>query len=182
MRTARLLAASGAASALLLGAVVPASAGDAPAASPGTHLQVADSAAATAPAKGQKSGDVKIQQRWHVKNAKNIQGTPSRRWPCVYVYGRGGSPTYGKACFQPKGDRFWIKDRRSDGMNLRTIAMPSGNDTNVYNCRNYKGKRAGWTRCNFSRLIKEDVMISFVLAAYKGNVRKATSMTVAERS
>lgn len=130
---------------------------------------------AEAVASTSSAGDVGA-RAWKVKNAKNVSGAPSRKLVCVFVRSHGGSQTHGKACFQPKGDKFWVQDRRSDGLNVIMRAVPTGNYQIIRDCRNYHGKAAGWTACNFN--MKENQHVSFSVLAYKGTTRKYKSATV----
>lgn len=132
----------------------------------------ADSASA---AGAQQAGDVHA-HAWHVKNAKNVSGSPSRKLVCTFVRSQGGAKTHGKACFQPKGDKFWVQDRRSDGLNIIMRANPKGNLQTIYDCRDYKGKAAGWTSCNFN--LKENQRVAFNVLAYKGKKLKYRGVTV----
>lgn len=119
---------------------------------------------------------------WYIKNAKNVSSKPPRRTSrnkvvCTYVHGYR-AVTLGKACFQPSGDKFWVWDRRSDGMHVVMRAMYSGNPQTLFDCRNFKGKDAGWTRCGFARQLKENRKINFNILAYKGNRLKYDGSTV----
>ncbi|CDR08619.1 hypothetical protein [Streptomyces iranensis] len=136
---------------------------------------------ATAMAKERKTGGVHI-QRTIAKKAKNVRGKPPRKAVCISVHRPGGSPTYGKACFQPHGDRFWIKDKRSDGFHIKTLAMPRGNTQTWYECKDLKGKRAGWTRCGFSKSMKENTGIVFWVLAMKGDKTMGQSRQAPARS
>jgi hypothetical protein len=186
MRIARLLAVSGAASALMFTAALPVAAdGRTPGLMPTQAFAApaaSASAASTSPAAARHAGDSRI-QAIHVKNAKNVAGGPSRKKvTCTVVWGRGGSPTLGKVCFQPHGDKFWVKDRRSDGMHIVMRAMPSGNPQTIWDCRDYKGKAASWTVCGFSKKMKENRKINFNALAYKGNTMKYAGWTATVKS
>ena len=122
-----------------------------------------------------QAGDVST-KAWYVKNAKNVSGAPSSKLVCTFVRSHGGSQTHGKACFQPKGDIFWVQDRRADGLNIVMRATPKGNFQIIRDCRDYKGKRAGWTACNFN--MKENQTVNFNVIAYKGTDRKYTGIDV----
>jgi hypothetical protein len=115
------------------------------------------------------AGDVSTQSLWHVKRAKNVSGGPSRKLVCTYVYSHGGTVVRGKACFQPYGDKFWVQDRRSDGLHVEMRALYLGNFQTLFDCKDSKGKRAGWTACNFSKLVKENRRLDFNVLAVKGN-------------
>ncbi|GAA0489961.1 hypothetical protein [Streptomyces olivaceiscleroticus] len=132
----------------------------------------ADSASS---ATAQQAGDVHT-KAWHVKNAKNVSGAPNSKLVCTYVRSQGGTKTHGKACFQPKGDKFWVKDTAADGLNITMRAMPSGNPQTFWDCRDYEGKAAGWTACNFD--LKEGQPINFNVIAYKGTDSKYLGITV----
>ncbi|GAA2072641.1 hypothetical protein GCM10009801_25370 [Streptomyces albiaxialis] len=139
------------------------------------------SAASASSAKGNGPDDVQI-QGWHIKNAKNVRGGPSTNRNCIWVRKNGGSVTLGKVCFRAKGDKFWVKDYRSDGMHIVMRAMYSGNPQTKFDCRDYKGKRAGWTVCKFSRQMKENRRININALAYKGNDLKYAGRTVTVNS
>ncbi|MFI6454095.1 hypothetical protein ACIBF6_21345 [Streptosporangium amethystogenes] len=131
---------------------------------------------AAAPATARDAGDTGARERWHIKNAKNVSSAPNRKLVCTFVYGEGGKPTYGKVCFQPKGDKFWVQDRRSDGMHIRMRAIYSGHWQTIYDCRDYHGRAAGWTVCNFN--LHENQHIDFNALAYNGRTKKYEGFTV----
>lgn len=113
---------------------------------------------------------------WKVKKAKNVSGAPSKKLVCTYVRSHGGTRVHGKACFQPKGDKFWVKDMRADGMNVVMRGLPRGNYQVIRDCENHHGKAAGWTSCNFN--MKENQHVSFNILAYKGSTLKYTGLDV----
>ncbi|MCX4506632.1 hypothetical protein OG582_38450 [Streptomyces anulatus] len=127
-----------------------------------------------------QAGDAHAQDAWHTKYAKNVSGGPKKTKGRVCVFVRTNPRplvTIGKACFKPKGDKFWIKDLRADGLHLEMRAIYSGNYQTVFNCKNYKGKRAGWTVCSFAKQMKENRMINFSLLAYDKNSMKHAGIT-----
>ena len=117
----------------------------------------------------------------HVKNAKNVADAnvpkPSKTVRCTFVYSEGGRKTHGKVCFDPKGDKFYVKDMRADGMSMYMRVMYAGNPQTVFDCRDFKGSGAGWTACEFSGELKENRRINFNALAYKGNELKFEGLT-----
>src|SRR5262245_3077061 len=124
------------------------------------------------------TGDQLAKSYWYYKNAKNVAGAPARKLVCTFVYGTGGSPTLGKACFQPYGDKFWVQDRRADGMHVRMRAIYSGNQQTIFDCRDYEGPGAGWTACGFAKQLRENRRIDFNVLVFNGNDMKYQGMTV----
>ncbi|MBP2068825.1 hypothetical protein [Streptomyces iranensis] len=55
--------------------------------------------------------------------------------------------------------------------------MYSGNTQTVFDCRDHKGKAAGWTVCGSSKQMKENRTINFGALAYKGNTTKYAGIT-----
>ncbi|MEU3195135.1 hypothetical protein ABZ686_31975 [Streptomyces sp. NPDC006992] len=139
-------------------------------------------ATATSSATMRQAGENNIQAIWHNKNAKNVSGGPSSGLACMPVYARGGKPTLGEVCFQPYGDKFWVKDRRADGMHIEMRALYSGNTQTVFNCKDYKGAAAGWTACGFAKEMKEDQTINFAALVYDGTTRKYKGRTAYSKS
>ncbi len=122
-------------------------------------------------------------QGWatYVKNARNVADSgvpkPSRTVRCTFVYSEGGRKTHGKVCFDPNGDKFYVKDMRADGMSIYMRVMYAGNPQTVFDCRDFKGGDAGWTACEFSGELKENRRINFNALAYKGNILELEGLT-----
>lgn len=87
--------------------------------------------------------------------AKNVSGSPPGGLSCSD--GRGVGVL---ACFQPNGDKFWIRDFRADGHHVE-VSFDSDR-LEIGSCRNFHGRAAGWTVCDqFSRHISENQGIVF---------------------
>ncbi|MFG3259935.1 hypothetical protein [Streptomyces sp. NPDC048172] len=144
----------------------------------GLALGLLSATAPTASADATSPSSTSAKAEWRFKNAKNVTGQPPRgtsRAVCTWVHVR--SKTLGKVCFERRGDRFWVKDMRSDGKYIVMRAMYTGNPQTLFDCRDFKGKRAGWTRCGFANLVKENRRISFSAVVYKGRERVAEGST-----
>ena len=138
----------------------------------GLTLGLMSASASAAPAGSADSSSVaQVRNTAYIKNARNITGTPPRgtdKAVCSWVHDNRAR-TLGKACFEKHGDRFWVKDMRADGKPVYMRAIYLQNWQTMFDCRNFKGKAAGWTRCEFSRQMKENRKIQFTPLVYKGN-------------
>ncbi|MER5972949.1 hypothetical protein ABT112_24990 [Streptomyces sp. NPDC002055] len=135
----------------------------------------------TSPATVQSGGVDSPGWATHVKNAKNVADSgvpnPSRTVRCTFVYSENGRKTHGKVCFDPSGDKFYVKDMRADGMSIYMRVMYAGNPQTVFDCRDFKGSGVGWTACEFSGELKENRRINFNALAYKGNILTFEGLT-----
>ncbi|MGH3763282.1 hypothetical protein [Actinophytocola sp.] len=87
--------------------------------------------------------------------SKNVSGSPPGGLSCSDGRGIGVN-----ACFQPNGDKFWIKDYKADGHHVE-VSFDSDR-LEIGSCRDFHGKKAGWTVCDqFSRHISENQGIVF---------------------
>ncbi|WP_444474877.1 hypothetical protein [Streptomyces inhibens] len=137
------------------------------------------STASTSPATVRHAGD---RGGWHVKNAWDASDTGAPRpghngIVCNWVVSDGGVKTRGEVCFEPNGDKFWVKDTMADGMTIDMRALYGGNTQTVFECRDSLGSAAGWTVCEFSREMREGRQINFIAIAWKGNTPKYKSQT-----
>lgn len=89
---------------------------------------------------------------------------------CSSVY--AGRDLAGQACFTPNGDKFWIRDRRADGLHIeaRGQANLTGDGFRCYSNTNGAGP---WRVCDsFAAKIPEGATIAFTPSAWKGNTQK----------
>ncbi len=70
----------------------------------------------------------------------------------------------GKACFQAKGDKIWLLDKKKDGNYVR--AFVRGQWGNPKDCKSHKGK-GHWKVCNYNW--PESATVGFSVAAIKPN-------------
>mgnify|MGYP001387872601 CR=1 FL=1 len=71
-------------------------------------------------------------------------------------------------CFEPYGDKFWIKDTLADGHHV-AVSFATGRGE-IGSCHNYHGKAAGWTLCDqFAKHISEHETINFIGLTMEGS-------------
>ena len=87
----------------------------------------------------------------------------------------GGIPcSVGKGvttCFQKSGDVIWVRDEQADGHHAVGGWGFGNGDSDVwdYECHDYLGKAAGWTKCSWADTIPESATITFRGIEFEGN-------------
>ncbi|OQO95068.1 hypothetical protein B1813_03160 [Saccharomonospora piscinae] len=102
----------------------------------------------------------------YTERATQTSGTPSLEY-CNEVRTQEApiGTQMGLACFQPYGDRFWVKDMRADGYHIEMRAIDS--DGKSYRCYEYGTSSAGWQICDsFHDNIGENKRLFWTVGAY----------------
>lgn len=84
----------------------------------------------------------------------------------------------GTVCYQPYGDKFWVRDGAADGHHIDMFAEVNTTEDHFL-CSDYSGKAADWTACSgFSGQIPEHARIGFSASVVEGDDVIATSTTM----
>jgi hypothetical protein len=77
-------------------------------------------------------------------------------------------------CFQKAGDVIWVRDEQADGHHAVGGWGFGDGETDVwdYECHDYLGPSAGWTRCGWSDTIGESRTITFRGIEFDGSTPK----------
>lgn len=75
----------------------------------------------------------------------------------------------GKGCFQPHGDRVYVRDTRADGHHVEVrITQPTAG----FLCHTIGSSRAGWESCTgFASRMREHMYVHFAVCVYEGTTQ-----------
>jgi hypothetical protein len=108
-------------------------------------------------------------------NAKDVAGAPPGGLSCA-----DGRSIGVQVCFEPYGDKFWVRDYLADGHHV--AASFSSENGEIGACHDYHSAAAGWTRCDqFSAHISEHQQMFFIGLVMEGStILKQTGTAYAE--